>query len=91
MSEFKAKAFNFCISQAVNPVNTKTPIIDIQNDKPELPIKKLAIEAMKIPINAMYNKLPIFDKSTEVVYPNIAIAANAPPATKKVETKLPKS
>ena len=49
-----------------------------------LPMKKLTIDEMNIPMKTIYKRLPNLLRSVFVVYPKTAIPPNAPADTKKV-------
>ena len=67
--------FAVCVSYAVNPVKTKTPIMLIANINALLAIKMFTMLAIIIPINPINKKLPHEVKSLFVVYPYILAPA----------------
>ena len=68
--------FAVCVSYAVNPVKTKTPIILIANIIALLAIKMFTILAIIIPIKPINKKLPHEVRSLFVVYPYKLAPAN---------------
>ena len=59
--------FMCCVSLAVSPTKTKTPIIEIAKCRAGLPRKMLTIEATIIPIRPINKKAPKLVRSFFVV------------------------
>ena len=56
-----------CVSQAVSPTNTSTPITEMANCSAEEAMNMLTIEAMMMPISPMIRNEPNRDRSRRVV------------------------